>query len=627
MKTQKFGSLLFSSLLIISLVLSLSCKSSTLETANKDYDNLKLAKALLSYKALLDNPSISPAEKGEIYLRISRIFNKGYLLPDSAICYAEKGLFSADNGQKKEFFKQLTTYYSEANDFSKAGKYGLEFLNCAKNQRDSLEAYSLLLTVTIGEIEKEVINHAPIDINKLDYAIGLSTSIYKNQPESPSNNEKRLELFLLKGSLSDAVLAINDYFFFGDDQIITNFYAKELNDPAELANGSPAGNPSKENSIRLVKLLGEFRFYHVADLISHYHGIENAPELEGIQAYINFRKAFQKAVTTHYSEILINRESDKRFKEQLESCHKELWSKINSSSGKPYNFDSLLSMGARLFGMNSFMKERGDYHVYILGEAIYYTNANVEQYGYKAPYNYYLVDHIEGTNVRGYYYDYFEWGGWSEKELVMQNRKIMLEGAIAQCEKILDKPQTQIDGMIGQLTSKDDSLLMNKTIADLPGLRTIFEYQALAYIRDSVQKAGFSGPGLRKKMIAQIRLNDYLSSTIAHEGRHVIDSRNGFAGNDHVQTEFTANLSSIVFAPVPQMSLSRVFIYDPESKDPTGHGKADTKIVEGFLQWMTEHKNEIQGYDPARPLLSQADKLSNRQIVAICKGMDPLAKK
>jgi hypothetical protein len=626
MKTQKFGKALSVTLLIFSSIVSISCKSSSPGDAYKFYDILKMDKALSSFKELVVKNDISSKDKADIYLKISRIFYKGYNQLDSAIFYAEKGLSVADNTQKTESLKQLTSYYLASQKYSKASEYGSILLRSSQNERDSLDVLNLILNIKIAAIENDAAKGS-VQMDKLDSTIQLANTIYMHQPELPVNNEKRLELYLLKGLWAEASSALNDYYFFNDDRMITDFYKNSLYKFKSLINDISSNKLTSENKVKMVEMLGDFRFFNIALVFSKYYRVENEPETEEIVAYANFRKTFEKAVNTHYSGILINNENDKQFKQQLDSCDRYLWSKIKVCKGKPYNYNSLIDIAGRTFGMNAFGKEKGPYHVYILGEAIYHSNNNVEQYGYSAPYNYFLVDHIVGTNVRGYYYDYFEWGGWSENDLAMENRKIILEGAISNWNKIADKTTAQIDSIAHKQAIHDDSLLINTEIADLPGLRTRFELKALCYIRDSIQKAGFDGTELRKKVISQIRLNDFLSSTLAHEGRHIIDAKNGFAGKDHVQTEFTANLSSIAFAPVPQMSLSRVFIYDPESKDPTGHRKADSKIVQGFLTWMKEHKTEIQGFDASRPVLSQADKLNNAQIIAICKGIDPLGRK
>jgi hypothetical protein len=41
---------------------------------------------------------------------------------------------------------------------------------------------------------------------------------------------------------------------------------------------------------------------------------------------------------------------------------------------------------------------------------------------------------------------------------------------------------------------------------------------------------------------------------------------------------------------------------------------------------MEAHRDAIAGYDAALPPLLQADKLTDEQIVAAVKGLDPMAK-
>ncbi|HJV79103.1 MAG TPA: hypothetical protein VJ602_12030, partial [Paludibacter sp.] len=586
MKAQNFRILQYSALLILSCSLLISCRRLSVENANRYYNELRMDKALNFYKELVATNKVLEKDKPDIYLKISKIFYKAFNQTDSAIYYAEKGMSMAGSVQKTEFVKQLANYSLAARHYDLAWNYSSGLLNSMHNKRDSLSEFNMMLNIKVADVENGILLNKPVKPDKLDSAVQLANLIYQCQPESPANNEKRLELFLLKGSWKEALSALRDYYFIDDDIFIRNFYQERLNKFNSLTGDLTTNQLTQETKISIIGLLGDFRFYDIALVLSKFYGIENVPEIKETLAYANFRKAFERAVSTHYAEILINRDSDRRFKAQLDSCYRYLWSKIKECSGKPYNFDSLIKIAGRNFGMNCFLKEKGSYHVYILGESIYQNKNNVEQYGYKASYDYYLVDHIVGTHVNGYYYDYFDWGGWSENGLVMENRRIVLDGAINEWEKISDKTTVQIEAITKKLALKDDSLLLNTDIADLPGLRTRFEYKALCSIRDSIQNSGVNGTELRKKAIANIRLNDYLSGSIAHEGRHVIDTKYNFAGNDHVQTEFTANLSSVVFAPVPQLPLSRLFIYDPESKDPTGHKNADSKIVQGFLQWM-----------------------------------------
>jgi hypothetical protein len=623
MGTSKYFKKLCIVLAVTSNFLASSCQQSLIDKVNQKYEALKMNKALPLYKKVLNTKDFSNVEKADASQKIARIFYKGYNKPDSAVLYAEKGFAIANESQKQDLLRSMVMYYKDVNKDS-AWQKGLRLLSVSHNNKDSVEALSLLREVKVSEIETTIFNHKELQDSIISSALRIADLIYVSRPESPENNEKRIELLLLKGNYSGALLAIRVYFFLGDDPVFTKYYQSKTDSLNLLIQNSQVDEHFK---VELIKLLGEFRFYKQVLILGNYYKIETKTEIDETLAYAQYKMAFEKAVNKHYSDILIDEDNDKQFARQLDSCNQYLWNRMNGCKEKQYDYESFLHEARKRFGMNTFQKERGDYHIYILGESVYQTNENVVQYGYNAPFNYYLVDHIVGTNVRGYLYEYFEWGGWSEKGEVNENRRLVLEGTITKWEKICQKTTAQIDSICHSLEQRDDSVLRNKEIADLPALRERFEWQALKYIYDSLEQKGYSGTDLHKKFISQIRLDEYLSSTLAHEGRHVIDTKYNIAGNDHVQTEFTANFSSIAFAPVPQMSLSRVFIYDPESKDPTGHGKADTKIVEGFLTWMKAHKTEIKGFDQSRPVLSQADKLTKDQIITVCHELDPLCRK
>ena len=48
--------------------------------------------------------------------------------------------------------------------------------------------------------------------------------------------------------------------------------------------------------------------------------------------------------------------------------------------------------------------------------------------------------------------------------------------------------------------------------------------------------------------------------------------------------------------------------------------------MRGLVAWMREHGSDIGGLDLARPLLPQFDLLTDEQIRAAFRSMDPLAR-
>lgn len=50
------------------------------------------------------------------------------------------------------------------------------------------------------------------------------------------------------------------------------------------------------------------------------------------------------------------------------------------------------------------------------------------------------------------------------------------------------------------------------------------------------------------------------------------------------------------------------------------------RIMKGIVDWMKRHQTEIAGLDPNRPVLPQLDRLTDDQLRAIMRGMDPMSK-
>ena len=56
------------------------------------------------------------------------------------------------------------------------------------------------------------------------------------------------------------------------------------------------------------------------------------------------------------------------------------------------------------------------------------------------------------------------------------------------------------------------------------------------------------------------------------------------------------------------------------------HGRANRRIYKGLVEWMAGHADAITGLDAKAPLLPQLDKLTDDQLKAAMRAMDPLAK-
>jgi len=87
--------------------------------------------------------------------------------------------------------------------------------------------------------------------------------------------------------------------------------------------------------------------------------------------------------------------------------------------------------------------------------------------------------------------------------------------------------------------------------------------------------------------------------------------------------EFRAKLSEVAFSEQPKLVVSSII--HPNIGDATPHGQANARVMLGLLRWMHAHAREIKGLDVRRPLLPQLPLLTDSQLRAAFRSMDPLA--
>jgi hypothetical protein len=58
----------------------------------------------------------------------------------------------------------------------------------------------------------------------------------------------------------------------------------------------------------------------------------------------------------------------------------------------------------------------------------------------------------------------------------------------------------------------------------------------------------------------------------------------------------------------------------------SAHGMANALVMKCLLAWLEAHAPELPALDPSRPLLPQFDRLTDDQMRAAFRSMDPWAK-
>jgi hypothetical protein len=90
--------------------------------------------------------------------------------------------------------------------------------------------------------------------------------------------------------------------------------------------------------------------------------------------------------------------------------------------------------------------------------------------------------------------------------------------------------------------------------------------------------------------------------------------------------EFRAKCSQVVFSTDPLLVVGVGDIFAPSiGLQDNGHGAANTRVMKRLAAWMETHATEVAGLDTSRPLLPQFDRLTDDQIRAAFRSMDPWA--
>jgi hypothetical protein len=159
-------------------------------------------------------------------------------------------------------------------------------------------------------------------------------------------------------------------------------------------------------------------------------------------------------------------------------------------------------------------------------------------------------------------------------------------------------------------------------VAYFPGAAARMERDGRQRLLDSLTAVGLTGSALQGAFTRELGHSTVESSIFAHEGRHAIDAADSALTS--ADREFRAKLSEVVFAPYPRLALGGIL--DANIGDDTPHGQANLNVVEGLLRWMTGHSRGIAGLDASAPLLPQLPLLTDDQLRAAFRSLDPLAR-
>jgi len=301
-----------------------------------------------------------------------------------------------------------------------------------------------------------------------------------------------------------------------------------------------------------------------------------------------------------------------------------LWRSLSwDGAVPPFSPQAALAELGRRFGTIASLGNTDDIPNLLLGHTVVDETRDVEQYGKKASLRFVQLDGMVSSGYTAWLtHDAKGTGGWSGKEgEIIQIRPMYADAGVRWWRGIADpEMRAEAEREIAAESARDLQRARATEVTHLPGLRLRLQQQAVMQVCDRLASAGLVGDALRDAVITTLTRDKFDSSIWAHEGRHAID-KTIFGIHDNTELEFRAKLSEIAFARSPRLMGS---ILDPVG-GTSAHGRANERVLTGVVAWMRTHASEISGLDAKQPFLPQLDKLTDDQIRAAFRSLDPLA--
>ena len=402
---------------------------------------------------------------------------------------------------------------------------------------------------------------------------------------------------------------------------------------------------SRADREALVKALADSRFFTEAVLVAKDPRTPDAarvadiPWVKDLILYEAYARALLDITDLYYRDVAQGKADAMAWKKDLTEKTEALWKSLSWPNGVP-PFDKTLldghpdnGLGDRFGTMIDCGKTGGVLNLH-MGHRVVDEKRTAEQYGRRAFIRFVALDAIVSNGYETWMWDgHGAHGGWGSVGLIVQVRPAYAEGALREWQELTDADRrAKADARMAEETLRDVDRAAKDPYAYLPGLALRLRRQGLQSILDDLKAKGMSGGLLRAGFVAAADRAVIESSIFAHEGRHAIDAEfeTHFFGlflggglNSSAALEYRAKLSEIAFAPVPRLAFGGIL--NENIGGPTPHGQANLKLMKGLVAWMDAHHAEIDGLDPKKPLLTQLDRLTDDQLRASARSLDPMA--
>ena len=391
------------------------------------------------------------------------------------------------------------------------------------------------------------------------------------------------------------------------------------------------GRGTPDERLAIVRALGGSRCFPEAAalaLASPELGSASADQEADVReliAYARFVADVERMTDEFYRRTLIGRPDTAAWRAALAYRGARLWPRLARNGPVPaYNAPALAAELGRRFGAIVNLGTTAGYQDLHYGHSVLDARREVLQYGRKASVRFVALDALVSNGFQSWAWNgRAAHGGWATAEMIVQVRPLYTVAPLDVWRAMHDTAGVREEtARIAADSAADVARARTTPVAYFPGLAARLEREGHRRLLDSLAAAGLGDTALAPTFTRELGIATVESSIFAHEGRHAIDTAEPELSTE--EREFRAKLSQVAFAPHPRLAFDGII--DANLGDRTPHGQANRRVMEGVLAWMDGHGAEVKGLDRSAPLLPQLTLLTDDQLRAAVRSIDPLAR-
>jgi hypothetical protein len=593
---------------VLLLSVSGSALAASLREAQDSYDNNRIPDAQRLFSAIAADPGASADDRGDANIALARIA----WLVDADADSALRHVGAAAAGQPCDAGIMRLRVLREAKRDQEAIDSEAASLNgCPEaGKRDQMRVHAIAARLDLAQSQparrQQLLVEASADAQSLTPDAGVEGA------------RVRLQIALLTDDAPAAVAAWKDYFWLDDGDAPQAL--QKLEATARFTRGL-AGNATADDKLNLADLLMRAGFGEESRRYAEAHGLPGvaatSPTWQRLEAYWTERAKLETEILRVNREFAHGEKDDKALEAAAKSATVNLMTAAGAT-GDPR--EALLNH----YGLVGSVGLTNGYPSIHLGHAIEDRDQTVTQYGHFAKIHFMAIDNMISNGFTSWLWDGSAMvGGWQANGTIIQVRPAYVSGPLTAYRLTEDGPERQkLIARQAKRAAEDIAELKRRPVATLDGLNDRLQLQAAGQVEAAVRIKAPDASDFRRLFLAEYSRGTFNHSIMIHEGRHAIDASLGVSGKDQSVLEYDAKLSELSLSDYPRMALENI---DRTLEGDGPHDRAGARLFDGYRRWMEAHTGEIEGYDPAVPVLEQLDKLTDNQIREIARSLDPLA--